>query len=96
MLSVLLFSIAAGEDYISNGDTLTFDETTLSACFIVTILDDQLPETAEFFSLELTQIDPAAVIPDPIADVRIDNNDSESHYMLSVLMTSISFVTIYT
>lgn len=76
----MIHSTVGGEDYISNGGTLSFNEDNLSECFLVTILDDQLPEMAEFFSVVLSSFDPAAMINDPDADVRIDNNDSELLY----------------
>lgn len=69
---------AGGVDYDSNTVVKTFDENTDVMCIGVNIRDDNIPEQLfEFFSLELSSTDSAAVFPDSDATVAIENDDSE-------------------
>ena len=58
--------------------TLTLEPLTDPECIEVIIVDDDEAEPAlEFFSLSLSSTDPAVVIDSPLADVAIQNKDSE-------------------
>ena len=73
-----VYHSAGGDDYESNSLTKTFDENTDVMCIGVNIFDDNIPEQLfEFFSLELSSSDSAAVFPDPDVTVAIENDDSE-------------------
>ena len=70
--------VSGGDDYQPVAVTLTLGPFTDPECIEVIIVDDDEPEPAlEFFSLSLSSTDPAVVIDSPLADVAIQNKDSE-------------------
>jgi serralysin len=64
-----------GSDYISNSETLTFNPGETSKTITVQILDDNLTEPTENFSLNLSNVTGNAVITDSQGIATIQDND---------------------
>jgi hypothetical protein len=70
----------SGTDFVATSGTLTFGDGVTSQTISIPILDDELPESEESFSLRLLNVSPDAVLgnPDTTSITIIDDNDPQS------------------
>ena len=76
-------SAAAGSDYTSKSDTLTFAPNETSKTITVDTLQDTLPESDEDFTVELSNPSNATIATSP-GTVTINDDDSGSGPILSI------------
>lgn len=76
MLPLSISSITAGDDFIPVTLDFTFDSTTLSHCFNISINDDLLVEKSEKFSVSLNTAD-SSVFLVPLTTVIITDEDGK-------------------
>ena len=71
----------AGMDFPNTSLDLTFSPSSTTQFFMVSILNDEVPEDVlEYFSLVLMSTDPAVSLNPMITNITIvDDNDSKSH-----------------
>ena len=81
-----MFYLEGGDDYQPiSSQPLTLSAGTTSACVTVFVVNDTEAEPAlEFFSLVLSSSDPDVIIPTPLADAAIENDDSEKKLTLLI------------
>ena len=77
MTACSTFLSSAGGDYRSAPVVLTFISGDITATATISIIDDSVQESDEFFELTLTTSDFSAIIPEPGSTIIIIDNDSK-------------------
>ena len=91
--SVAAADTAAQADFTAGSGTLTFAPGETQKTFTVSTLQDRIDESAETFTVTLSDVDPASVAtlpPDPAATGTINDDDDAPMLVLSVAPASIA------
>lgn len=71
---------SAGSDYLPSFTRLTFGPSSTRLCVSVPIIDNDIPERNESFSIVMVTDDETITIPQPIAFIEIKDNDNNGMY----------------
>ena len=74
-----IVSPTAAIDYATVTAQLTFQATVALQCSSISIVDDNILESDEVFSVQLSTLDPDVNLTTSTATVTIENNDGECH-----------------
>ena len=73
----IIFSAVRDMDFNATSDELIFSSGLMSVCANISIIDDQIPETAETFRVQLVSTNISrAIIAEPAATIIITDTDS--------------------
>ena len=86
MHNILYFGLSsAGDEYTAVSTNVTLNASTPTHTVIIPILDNEIVADSTMFSVSLTSADPAAILNPASADITIEDDDSEKHYVYRAL-----------